>query len=90
MQAPSIRSQVKRNAGRAEYDPHVLRNILDGEQIRHVAYADDSEPRLIAKLYMCDGDYLYLHGDRQSMAVAKVRCLNISQKVLRHVCRSWE
>jgi nitroimidazol reductase NimA-like FMN-containing flavoprotein (pyridoxamine 5'-phosphate oxidase superfamily) len=57
---------VKRNARRAEYDQKIVRDILDGQQICHVAYVHDGEPRIIATLYMCDGDHLYLHGNRQS------------------------
>ena len=66
MQPPSSRATVKRNARRAEYDLDTIRAILAGQQICHVAYVQDGEPRLIATLFMVQGDYLYLHGNRQS------------------------
>lgn len=66
MQPPSARATLKRNASRAEYDPVTIRNILDAQQICHVAYVADGEPRQIATLYMRDEDFIYLHGNRTS------------------------
>ena len=66
MAAPSTRTTVKRNARRAEYDTAVLKEILDADQICHVAYVEDGEPRQIPTLYFCDDKYMYLHGNRQS------------------------
>lgn len=60
------RTRVRRNARRAEYDPAVIRRILDENRLCHVAFVQDGEPRLIPTLYMRRGDYLYLHGNRQS------------------------
>jgi nitroimidazol reductase NimA-like FMN-containing flavoprotein (pyridoxamine 5'-phosphate oxidase superfamily) len=82
MQPPSGRATVKRNARRAEYDPSVIRAILDEQQICHVAYVEDGEPRMISTLCMCDGDYLYLHGNRQSallrhMAAGGEVCISV-------------
>ena len=62
----SARSTVKRNARRAEYEPRVLKDILQAAQICHVAYVVDGEPRQIATLYFVDDDYMYLHGNRQA------------------------
>lgn len=62
----SQRATLKRNALRAEYDPRLMRSILEAQQVCHVAYVVDGEPRQIATLYFCDADYLYLHGNRQS------------------------
>lgn len=62
----SKRATLKRNARRAEYDPQEMRAILAEQQICHVAYVQDGEPRQIATLYFCDSNYLYLHGNRQS------------------------
>ncbi len=64
--APSDRATVKRNARRAEYDTASIREVLDAQQICHVAYVVDGEPRQIATLYVRRGNYLYLHGNRQS------------------------
>ena len=62
----SERTKIKRNASRAVYDQTTLRGILGNQQVCHVAYVEAGEPRQIATLYMCDDDYLYLHGNRQS------------------------
>jgi len=66
MSIPSDRSRVRRNARRAEYDPDVIKRVLDANRICHVAYVEGGEPRIIPTLYMREGDYLYLHGNRQS------------------------
>ena len=66
MQPASPRATLKRNARRGSYDPAVIHEILQAQQICHVAYVAAGEPRQIATLFMCDADYLYLHGNRQS------------------------
>lgn len=66
MQPMSERATLKRNARRAEYDPAVMRDILQAQQVCTVAYVYAGEPRQIATLYFCDDRYLYLHGNRQS------------------------
>ena len=65
-QGPTPRTTVKRNARRAEYDRDALLDILSAEQICHVAYVLHGEPRQIPTLYFHDGNYLYLHGNRQA------------------------
>jgi len=77
MQPVSRRVTVKRNARRAVYDPQVIRQVLDSQQVCHVAYVEDGEPRQIATLFMCDEDHIYLHGNRQSA-------------LLRHMARGGE
>ncbi len=64
--ATSTRSTVKRNARRAEYDRQTLLDILRAQQLCHVAYVEDGQPRQIPTLYFVDDDYLYLHGNRSS------------------------
>ncbi len=66
MQPVSERTTLKRNAARAVYDPDTVAAILDSQHLCHVAYVVDGEPRQIATLCVRDGDYLYLHGNRQS------------------------
>lgn len=66
MQPMSERATLKRNARRAEYDPAVMRDILQAQQVCTVAYVHDSQPRQIATLYFCDDNFMYLHGNRQS------------------------
>ncbi len=41
-------------------------DILAAHQICTVAYVQDGEPRQIPTLYMIQGNYLYLHGNRQA------------------------
>lgn len=60
------RTRIRRNAIRAEYDLEAVRAVLDANQICHVSYVVDGEPRIIPTLYMRRGDYLYLHGNRQA------------------------
>jgi hypothetical protein len=62
----SVRAIIKRNASRAEYDRGTIYEILDGQQICHVAYVEDGEPRLIPTLFMRRDDDIYLHGNRQA------------------------
>lgn len=63
---PSARATVKRNARRAEYSRETILDILASQQLCHVAYVAQGEPRQIATLYFTDDEYLYLHGNRQS------------------------
>lgn len=64
MLTPGPRTRVRRNARRAEYDRETIHAILDAEQIAHVAYVEDGEPRLMSTLYVRIDDALYLHGNR--------------------------
>lgn len=66
MQPVSERTTLKRNARRGVYDGETIAAILDTEHICHVAYVVAGEPRQIATLCIRQGDYLYLHGNRQS------------------------
>ena len=60
------RTRVRRNAARGHYDIEQIRAVLDSNQICHVAFITDGEPRIIPTLYMRRDDYLYLHGNRQA------------------------
>ncbi len=66
MQSVSERTTLKRNARRAVYDPQEIAGILAAGRLCHVAYVEDGEPRQIPTLYICDGEHLYLHGNRQA------------------------
>ena len=66
MEPMTERATLKRNARRAEYDPAVMRDILSAQQVCTVAYVHAGEPRQIVTLYYQDGQYLYLHGNRQA------------------------
>lgn len=65
-QAGSDRARIRRNAKRAEYGLDEIRAVLDANQVCTVAYVEAGEPRMISTLYMRRGDYIYLHGNRQS------------------------
>lgn len=60
------RTRIRRNAQRAVYGLDEICAVLDANQICHVAYVEEGEPRIIPTLYMRRGDYLYLHGNRTS------------------------
>lgn len=62
----SDRTRIRRNAQRAEYDLDRIKAVLDANQICHVAYVEEGEPRIIPTLYIRRGDYVYLHGNRQA------------------------
>ena len=60
------RTRVRRIRERGRYDLESIRSVLDANQIAHVSYVENGEPRIIPTLYMRRGDYLYLHGNRQA------------------------
>jgi nitroimidazol reductase NimA-like FMN-containing flavoprotein (pyridoxamine 5'-phosphate oxidase superfamily) len=62
----SRRTRIRRNAQRAEYGLEEVKAVLDANQICHVAYVENGEPRIVPTLYMRRGNYLYLHGNRQA------------------------
>lgn len=68
----SDRARIKRNAKRAAYDRATIYEILDGQQICHVAYVEEGEPRLIPTLFMRRDDDIYLHGNRQAALLQHV------------------
>ncbi len=71
-EAPSPRTRVRRNPIRAEYDRDVINAVLDSEQICHVAWVEDGEPRMVPTLYFREGSEIFLHGNRQSATLKKV------------------
>ena len=60
------RTRVRRIRERGRYDLESIREVLDANQIAHVSYVENGEPRIIPTLYMRRGDYVYLHGNRQA------------------------
>jgi len=82
MSRASERTKVRRKASRGDYDSSVIKEILDSNQICHVAYVENGEPRLIPTLYMRKGDYVYLHGNRTAallkhLAAGGLACLSV-------------
>ncbi len=62
----TARTRVRRLPARGNYDLDTIKAVLDAGQVCHAAYVVDDEPRIIPTLYLRDGDYVYLHGNRQS------------------------
>lgn len=60
------RTRVRRLAARGEYDLDTVKRVLDAQQVCHVAYVVDGEPRIIPTLYMRLDEHVYLHGNRQA------------------------
>ncbi|WP_075794373.1 pyridoxamine 5'-phosphate oxidase family protein [Massilia putida] len=64
--APSTRTQVKRGANKASYDPAVLHAIVDAAYICQVAFADAHGVHCIPTACWRGGDSLYIHGSNGS------------------------
>ncbi len=60
------RTRLRRIRDRGRYDLESIRAVLDANNIAHVSYVENGEPRIIPTLYMRRGDYVYLHGNRQA------------------------
>ncbi len=72
--APTDRTLVRRIPERGQYDPAVVRAILDEALIVHVAWVDDGgSPRQIPTLHARVGDTLYVHGSRASQTMRALR-----------------
>ncbi len=59
---PSARTQVKRSANYASYDPALLHQIIDTAWVCHIAFADAHGTHCIPTASWRIGDYLYIHG----------------------------
>lgn len=70
--AASARTTIRRNPVRAVYDRDIINSVLDREQICHVAWVEDGEPRMVPTLYFREGDQIFLHGNRQSATLRKI------------------
>ena len=64
--APSSRTQVKRGAPKASYDPAVLHAIVDAAYVCQIAFADAHGVHCIPTACWRGGDYLYIHGSNGS------------------------
>jgi hypothetical protein len=64
--APSTRTQVKRGAPKASYDPAVLHAIVDAAYVCQIAFADAHGVHCIPTACWRGGDYLYIHGSNGS------------------------
>jgi len=64
--APSSRTQVKRGASKASWDPALLHAIVDAAYVCQVAFADPHGVHCIPTACWRGGDYLYIHGSNGS------------------------
>ena len=65
--APSTRTQVRRGAPKASYDPAVLHAIVDAAYVCQIAFADAHGVHCIpTACWRGGGDYLYIHGSNGS------------------------
>jgi uncharacterized protein len=59
----TLRSKVRRRAGRGDYKQSTIHAILDEGMVGHVGVVgDDGQPFVIPVLYARDGECVYLHG----------------------------
>jgi nitroimidazol reductase NimA-like FMN-containing flavoprotein (pyridoxamine 5'-phosphate oxidase superfamily) len=63
---PSARTQVKRSANYASYDPALLHAIVDAAWVCHIAFADAHGTHCIPTACWRVGEYLYVHGSNGS------------------------
>jgi nitroimidazol reductase NimA-like FMN-containing flavoprotein (pyridoxamine 5'-phosphate oxidase superfamily) len=64
--APSERTQVRRIARNASYDPAVLHAIVDAAYVCHVAFGDAHGAHCIPTACWRMGEHLYIHGSNGS------------------------
>jgi uncharacterized protein len=64
--APTTRTRVVRETGRAVYDREAVYRILDEGFICHVGFNVDGQPFVIPTSYGRSGDNLYIHGSAAS------------------------
>jgi nitroimidazol reductase NimA-like FMN-containing flavoprotein (pyridoxamine 5'-phosphate oxidase superfamily) len=70
--APSLRTQVKRGAPKASYDPALLDAIVDAAYICHIAFADAHGVHCIPTACWRSGDHLYIHGSNGSRMLQRL------------------
>lgn len=70
--APSPRTQVKRIARNASYDPALLHAIVDAAYVCHIAFADAHGAHCIPTACWRSGDYLYIHGSNGSRMLQRL------------------
>jgi nitroimidazol reductase NimA-like FMN-containing flavoprotein (pyridoxamine 5'-phosphate oxidase superfamily) len=54
------------------YEQRDIEAVLDSEQICHVAWVENGEPRMVPTLYFRDGNEIFLHGNRQSATLGRL------------------
>jgi nitroimidazol reductase NimA-like FMN-containing flavoprotein (pyridoxamine 5'-phosphate oxidase superfamily) len=72
MNAPSTRTQVKRIARNASYDPALLHAIVDAAYVCHIAFTDAHGTHCIPTACWRGGDFLYIHGSNGSRMLQRL------------------
>lgn len=62
VEPPSDRTRVRRGADNADYDPDVIRAVLDAGLVAHVGVGTDQGPIVVPMAYGRSDDELFLHG----------------------------
>jgi nitroimidazol reductase NimA-like FMN-containing flavoprotein (pyridoxamine 5'-phosphate oxidase superfamily) len=70
--APSTRTEVKRSAIRASWDPALLHAIVDAAYVCHVAFTDAQGTHCIPTACWRRGDFLYIHGSNGSRMLRRL------------------
>lgn len=70
--APSSRTQVKRIARNASYDPALLHAIVDAAYVCHIAFADAHGAHCIPTACWRSDDHLYIHGSNGSRMLQRL------------------
>jgi nitroimidazol reductase NimA-like FMN-containing flavoprotein (pyridoxamine 5'-phosphate oxidase superfamily) len=70
--APSSRTQIKRIARNASYDPALLHAIVDAAYVCHIAFSDEHGAHCIPTACWREGGYLYIHGSNGSRMLKRL------------------
>jgi nitroimidazol reductase NimA-like FMN-containing flavoprotein (pyridoxamine 5'-phosphate oxidase superfamily) len=70
--APSARTQVKRIARNASYDPALLHAIVDAAWVCHIAFGDEHGTHCIPTACWRSGAHLYIHGSNGSRMLKRL------------------
>ncbi len=79
----SEQTRLDRHPERGYHDRETIDRILDAHWLCHVAFTDALGPHVIPTIYWRDGDYVYIHGARQSrmmltLASGAPVCINVT------------
>ena len=70
--APSPRTEVKRGASKASWDPALLHAIVDAAYVCHIAFSDAHGTHCIPTACWRRGDFLYIHGSNGSRMLQRL------------------
>jgi nitroimidazol reductase NimA-like FMN-containing flavoprotein (pyridoxamine 5'-phosphate oxidase superfamily) len=70
--APSSRTQIKRIARNASYDPALLHAIVDAAWVCNIAFSDEHGTHCIPTACWRSGEHLYIHGSNGSRMLKRL------------------